>query len=54
MIKPGELLALRENRARPLFDKWLRDESMSGSIAALSFAQHWAVDKAFSCGKELM
>ena len=38
--KPGELLALREDRARPLFDKWLRDENLSGRIAALSFAQH--------------
>ena len=43
MIKPGELLALRESRARPLFDKWLRDESLSGRIAALSFAQHSAM-----------
>ena len=41
--KPGELLALRADRARPLFDKWLRDENLSGKIAVLSFAQHSAV-----------
>jgi len=41
--KPGELLALRESQARPLFDKWLRDENLSGRIAALSFAQHSAI-----------
>ena len=41
--RPGELLALRENRARPLFDRWLRDEDLSGRIAALSFAQHSAM-----------
>ena len=41
--KPGELMALREDRARPLFDKWLRDENLSGRIAALSFAQHSAM-----------
>ena len=41
--KPGELLALRVDRARPLFDKWLRDEDLSGRIAALSFAQHSAM-----------
>ena len=27
----------------PLFDKWLRDENLSGKIAALSFAQHSAM-----------
>ena len=26
-----------------LFDKWLRDENLSGKIAALSFAQHSAM-----------
>ena len=41
--KPGELLALREDRARPIFDKWLRDENLSDRIAALSFAQHSAM-----------
>ena len=41
--KPGELLALRVDQARPLFDKWLRDEDLSGRIAALSFAQHSAM-----------
>ena len=41
--KSGEVLALREDRARPLFDKWLRDENLSGKIAALSFAQHSAM-----------
>ena len=41
--RPGELLALREDRARPLFDKWLRDEDVAGRIAALSFAQHSAM-----------
>lgn len=43
MPKPGELLALREDRARPLFDKWLSDENLSDKIAALSFAQHSAM-----------
>ena len=38
--KPGELLALPENRARPLFAKWLRDDSLSDRIAMLSFEQH--------------
>ena len=38
--KPGELLALPESRARPLFAKWLRDDSLSDEIAVLSFAQH--------------
>ena len=38
--KPGELLALPENRARPLFAKWLRDDSLSDGIAMLSFEQH--------------
>lgn len=41
--RPGELLALPGNRARPLFDKWLRDEDLSGRIAAVSFAQHSAL-----------
>ncbi len=41
--EPGELLALRVDRARPLFEKWLRDEDLSGKIAALSFAQHSAM-----------
>jgi ABC-type molybdenum transport system ATPase subunit/photorepair protein PhrA len=41
--RPGELLALPENRARSLFGKWLRDESLSGRIAAASFAQHSAM-----------
>ena len=41
--KRGELRALRVDRARPLFDKWLRDENLSGRIAALSFAQHAAL-----------
>lgn len=40
--KAGELLALRIDRARPLFETWLRDEKLSGKIAALSFAQHSA------------
>ena len=34
--EPGELLALRVDRARPLFEKWLRDEDLSGKIAALA------------------
>jgi ABC-type molybdenum transport system ATPase subunit/photorepair protein PhrA len=38
--KPGELLALQAELARPLFDKWLRDENLSGRVATLSFAQH--------------
>ena len=38
--KPGELLALPESRARPLFAKWLRDDDLSEQIAMLSFAQH--------------
>lgn len=29
---PGELLALRVDRARPLFEKWLRDEELSGYL----------------------
>lgn len=41
--KPGELLALRIDRARPLFDKWLRDDSIAQRIAVLSFAQHAAM-----------
>ena len=41
--KPGELLALQTDRARPLFDKWLRADDSSGKIAALSFAQHSAM-----------
>lgn len=41
--QPGELLALDTDRARPLFAKWLRDESLSGRLAALSFAQHSAM-----------
>ena len=41
--KSGELLALREDRARPLFDKWLRDENLSEKLAVLSFAQHSAM-----------
>lgn len=41
--EPGELLALRVERARPLFSKWLRDEDLDGRIAALSFAQHSAM-----------
>jgi len=38
--KSGELLALPESRARPLFAKWLRDDSLSDGIAMLSFEQH--------------
>lgn len=38
--RPGELLALPENRARPLFAKWLRDDDLSDEIAMLSFEQH--------------
>ena len=38
--KPGELLALPESRARPLFARWLRDDRLSGKIAMLSFEQH--------------
>ena len=38
--KPGELLALPQNRARPLFAKWLRDDGLSDEIAMLSFEQH--------------
>lgn len=34
--EPGKLLALRTERARPLFDKWLRDEELAGRIAALA------------------
>jgi len=41
--KSGELLALRADRARSLFEKWLRDEDLSGKVAALSFAQHSAM-----------
>ena len=41
--EPGELLALRVDRARPLFEKWLRDEELSDKVAALSFAQHSAM-----------
>ena len=41
--EPGKLLALRTERARPLFDKWLRDEELAGRIAALSFSQHSAI-----------
>lgn len=33
--EPGELLALRVDRARPLFEKWLRDEDLSGKVAAI-------------------